>query len=73
MSDAKKPDREQDRLGSPAYDVANKLSGEYGLSYRCKVNLEGTANALIILGMTEDEAFALLNDVVDNIEFLDER
>lgn len=54
-----------------AEKIADELTVEYGLTYRCKVNLEAIANTLM-QKLTEAETKDLLDDIISNIEFLDD-
>ena len=53
-------------------NLTHRLGLEYGLTYRCAVNLEGTIDNMMYYGMKLDQAEYLIRDILDNIEYIDE-
>lgn len=61
-----------ERMKMNAESLAYNLRLEYGLTYRCSVNLEGTINNLLQKGLSLQEVEDVVRDILDNIEWSDE-
>lgn len=57
---------------SAEYVLSQKLKNDYGLTYRCAANIEGTINNLLYYGLGIDQAEDAIRDILDHIETTDE-
>jgi hypothetical protein len=49
-------------------ELLDKLQDKYDLTYRCKVNLEGTTNNMLYYGLTLEQCEDIIMDIYDNEE-----
>ena len=53
-----------------ASEMAQRLQETLALTYRCEVNLEGTINKMLELGLSESDTESILEDVIENVEWV---
>lgn len=56
---------------TPAFKIAKELKERFLLTYRCQVNLEGAINNAFQFGMNESNLKSFLEDILENVEFID--
>lgn len=50
--------------------LAKRLAKQHDLTYRTQVNLEATINGLIYKGLTQSDVTEMMEDIFDNLAFV---